>query len=297
MATNSSASSRAIGGENDGLNVANPDVTTPEEVAAFRKFYEETKGERMVAHEFWIEFRPDVLKRQRARVRLNSAPGEKPMPLAHVLGYVHLYTILGFEDGIRYEVLLSQAGGATKGEILDTLALAYLHSGPLGIRYVHSAAADILRSYKDPEPMERYPAGWAFDPHAYDSGMDYSRPDATKEDMDTLIAWYKKTIGEVPRYVTFMAEHQPGLLKAYRNRLEHAIRDALPKQMLPYMWLQYNTARANADGVRESALLGRAMGMTKAQIVEAIGWGMSYGGPNGVSVAAEAAGDILKGMK
>ena len=60
-----------------------------------------------IAHEFWIEFRPDVLKRQRARVRLNSAPGEKPMPLAHVLGYVHLYTILGFEDGIRYEVIFN----------------------------------------------------------------------------------------------------------------------------------------------------------------------------------------------
>jgi hypothetical protein len=297
MSTGSSASSKAIGAENDGLDISNPDVTTPEEIAAFIAFYERTKGARMPAHDFWLEFRPDVLKRQRGRVRSNSAVGEKAFPLPHVLGYVHLYTILGFEDGIRYEVLLSRAGGATKAEILDTLALAYLHSGPLGIRYVHSAAADLLRTYEDPEPMERYPAGWSFDPRAFDSGMDYSRPDATKEDMDALLGWYTRTIGEVPRYASFMAEHQPGLLKAYRNRLEHAIRDALPKQMIPYMWLQYNTARANADGLRESALLGRAMGMTKAQIVEAIGWGMSYGGPNGVSVAAEATADILKGMK
>lgn len=285
-----------IDGRNDGLNVADPDHTTPEEIAAFRKFYEETKGERMVAHEFWLEFRPDVLKRQRARVRLNNAPGEKPTPLPHALGYLHLYTVLGFEDGIRYEVHLARSGGATRAEILDTFALAYLHSGPLGIRYVHSAASQLLREYKDPEPRDRYPAGWSFDPHAFSSGMDFSRPEASPQDMDALIGWYQRTLGEVPAYVTFMAEHQPSLLKAYRDRMEHAIRDALPKQMVPYAWLQYNTARANAAGIRESALLGRAMGMTKAQIIEAIGWGMSYGGPAGVSAAATATGDILAAM-
>lgn len=90
-----------------------------------------------------------------------------------------------------------------------------------------------------------------------------------------------------------MAERQPSLLKAFRDRMEHAIRDALPKQMLPYMWLQYHVARANADGIREAALLGRAMGMTDAQIVEAIGWGMSYGGPSAVTLAARATRDIL----
>ena len=162
---------------------------------------------------------------------------------------------------------------------------------------MHSSSLDLLRDYVDPEPVDRFPAGWSFDPHAFDSGMDYSRPDATREDMDALIGWYKKTLGEVPRYVSFMAEHQPGLLKAFRNRLEHAIRDALPKQMVPYMWLQYHVARGHREGIRESALLGRAMGMTKAQLVEAIGWGMSYGGPNGVSVAADATADILKDMK
>ena len=64
--------------EDDGLDISNPDVTTPEEVARFRAFYARVKGGSLPAHEFWLEFRPDVLKRQRARVRHNDAPGEKP---------------------------------------------------------------------------------------------------------------------------------------------------------------------------------------------------------------------------
>jgi hypothetical protein len=282
--------------EDDGLDISNPDVTTPEEVARFRAFYARVKGGSLPAHEFWLEFRPDVLKRQRARVRHNDAPGEKPLPLAHALSYIHLYTIMGFEYGIAYEINLSQAYGAMRAEVLDTLAVAYLHAGPRGLDAVAKSSAEILRRYQDPEPTQRFPAGWSFDPRAYDSGMDFARPDVTKEEMRKLQEWYQRVLGEVPAYVTFMAERQPALLKAYRNRLEHAIRDALPKQMIPYMWLQYNVARANGEGVREAALLGRGMGMTAAQMVEAIGWGMSYGGPSAVGVAARAAGDILAGM-
>ena len=80
------------------------------------------------------------------------------------------------------------------------------------------------------------------------------------------------------------------------TRLWPVSRDALPKQAVPYMWLQYNVARACGEGIRESALLGRGFGMTKAQIVEAIGWGMSYGGPSAVSIAVDAAGDVLDSM-
>src|SRR3954467_5710486 len=155
--------------DDDGLNIANPDVTTPEEIKAFRDFYLKTKGEIMPAHEFWIEFRPDVLKRQRGRVRVNRAPGQPVYPLPHLLGYIHLYTVLGFEDGIRYELELAHTRGATKAEILDTLALLHLHAGPLGIRYVQSGGAKLLREYVDPAPVDRYPKGWAFDRDAFKS--------------------------------------------------------------------------------------------------------------------------------
>ena len=142
----------------------------------------------MVAHEFWIEFRPDVLKRQRARVRLNSAPGEKPMPLAHVLGYVHLYTILGFEDGIRYEVLLSQAGGATKGEVLDTLAPC-THSG-------QSASASAQRRRRHPANYKETRRGALCEGGLRPAEFGLWRDTRVRDEgrHGQLVEWYTKTI-------------------------------------------------------------------------------------------------------
>jgi hypothetical protein len=278
----------------DGLDVSNPDVTTPAEIEAFKAFYARTKGGLIASHAFWLEFRPDVLKRQRARARLTSAEGGGGgMSLPHVLAYIHLYTILAFEEGILYEIKLAQSGGATFTDILDVLAIAFLHAGPRGISAVASSSIAYLRAYEEPEPVQKFPATWSHDPSAFDSGMDYSLPQATNEDMNKLKDWYQQTIGEVPRHVEFLARHNPNLLKAFRNRYEHAIRDSLPKQMVPYMMLNYNVVRGNSEGIRENVLLGRALGMTRSQLLDAICWGMSYGGPNVLDVVDASVGELL----
>jgi hypothetical protein len=279
----------------DGLDVSNPDVTTPEEIAAFTAYCQRTKGGMIASHRFWLQFRPDVLKRQRARARLTSGESEFDFRLPHVLAYVHLYAILGFEEGILYEIKLSQAGGATKAELLDIFAIAYLHSGPRGMSAVESSSTDYLRTFADPEPSPKYPEHWSFDPNAYDSGMDYAVPEATTEDMERLESWYLATLGEVPPYAKFLMAHRPTLLKAYRNRYEHAIRDALPKQMMPYVMLNYNVVRGNPHGIRSNVLLGRAMGMTQKELLDSICWGMSYGGPGAIDVVNDAVGDLLTG--
>src|SRR5689334_21416584 len=120
----------------DGLVVDRPDHTSPEEIAQFRDFYARTKGYSLPAFEFWIEFRPDVLKRYRGGVRSATSIEETPRPLPHVLAMLHYYAIRGYPEGILYEVRLSQTGGATKGEIMDTLAVAFIHGSPLGMNYV-----------------------------------------------------------------------------------------------------------------------------------------------------------------
>ena len=51
-----------IAADSDGLDISNPDVTTPEEIANFRRFYDRVKGGSLPSHEFWLEFRPDVPK-------------------------------------------------------------------------------------------------------------------------------------------------------------------------------------------------------------------------------------------
>jgi hypothetical protein len=283
----------AIGGLQDGLDVTHPDVTTPEEIEAYRAEYLGTNKGLLDSFEFWLEFRPDVLKRHKARTRHYRSAKEPDHPLVGLLAAVHQYTISAFREGVAYEVRLAQTMGATRADILDTLSVAFVHSGHRGM-YAAAAYSDFLRTYVDPLPAQRFPPSWSFDPHAFDSGMDYSVREASQEDMDRLREWYQRTLGEVPRYVTFLARHRPELLKAYRDRYEHAIRDSLPKQMLPFLMLNYNVVRGFHEGIRENVLLGRALGMTQEQLLDAICSGVLHAGVNALGIVDEAAGDLLQ---
>jgi hypothetical protein len=279
-----------IGAMQDGLDVSKPDVTTPEEIAAYRAEYAATNKGLLDSFEFWLEFRPDVLKRHKARTaHFTSAV----TPLVQILAAVHRYAIAGFREGVLYEIRLAQSLGATRTDILDTLSVAFIHAGHPGM-YAAAASADHLRDYADPPGTDdRFPPGWAFDPHAFHSGMDATMRDASDEDMRRLRAWYVGTIGEVPRHVDFLARHRPGLLKAYRDRYEHAIRDSLPKQMLPYLLLNHHVVRGSRDGIRENVLLGAALGMRRDQLLDAICFAVLHAGANALDLADEAAGDLL----
>ena len=282
----------------DGL-LYNPEVTTQEEIDTYRKFYTQTKGYSLPAFEFWLQLRPDVLKRYRANfVRETTSLEEKTRPLAHVLAMLHHYSVVGFDDGILYEIKLAQNEGATRGECLDTIALAFLNGNPLGMSSVAKSSFEYMRDWKDVDSKvrdDRWPATWSFDSNAFISGIDFSFPEPTKKDMEALQDWYVTKLGEVPRYVQFLAKNRPGFLKAYRNRFENALRDGLPKEMVPYCLLNLNVTRGFRDGIRESVLLGRSLGMTRSQLVDAITWAY-YGGVDSISIADEAAGDILDKM-
>ncbi|MGH2926906.1 MAG: hypothetical protein ACRDL8_01745, partial [Solirubrobacteraceae bacterium] len=108
-----------------------------------------------------------------------------------------------------------------------------------------------------------------------------------------LLSWYERTLHEVPRHASFLARYRPSLLKAYRDRYEHAIRDSLPKQMLPYLLLGHNVVRGFAGGIRENVLLGRALGMTREQLLDSICHAVLHAGVEALDVVDEAAGDLL----
>lgn len=153
-----------------------------------------------------------------------------------------------------------------------------------------------LESTEAPPAREgRWPADWSFDADAFKSGMDFRSPEATPRDLEALLAWYARTIGEVPRYARFLARHRPGFLKAYRNRFEHALRDGLPKQMVPYLLLNFNVMRGFRDGIREAVLMARWLGLSRAQVVDAVCWAY-FGGMDAISIADEAAGDVIDTM-
>jgi hypothetical protein len=274
--------------EPGGLNLLNTDDVTPEELANFREFYSATKGSQNKSYEFWVEFRPDVLKRHKARTVQWYLGGDYPI---QAMACLHQYVITQFRDGIDYEMRLSQTHGAKKTDILDVLSVAFIHSGHPGM-YLASEMAPFLRDYQEKPNPNRFPANWDFDPHAFDCGMDYSTLTASREDIQALLGWYEKTCGEVPRNVRFLAEYRRDLLKAYRNRYEHAIRDSLPKQMLPYLMLHYNVYRGFGDGIRENILLARAMGMSRQQVLNAVCSAILHTGANAMDRVSEVAGDL-----
>jgi hypothetical protein len=288
----------AISAYQDGLDVSRPDDMTAAEIEAYRSEYTGSNKGLLDSFEFWLEFRPDVLKRHKARTRHYSSAVEPSHPLVGLLGAIHQYTIMAFKEGIAYEIRLAQTNGALRTDILDTLSVAFIHSGHRGM-YAAADYAGYLREYADPVPTaeSRFPAGWSFDPHAFDSGMDYSTREASQEDMNRVQEWYERTLGEVPRYVRFLTRNRPGLLKAYRDRYEHAIRDSLPKQMLPWLLLNANVVRGFHEGIRENVLLGRALGMTREQLLDAICYGVLHAGANALGIVDEAAGNLLAEME
>jgi hypothetical protein len=277
----------------DGLLIDRPDELTPEEVEAFRAYYAQSKGQSLAGLEFWLELRPDVLKRYRLGVRETGTETGRAHPLMRGLAWLQYYTVSAYEEGIRYQLHNVASAGATRGMVLDTLAVAFLHSGPRGIDFVARSSMDVIRDWKDADPPGRWPEGWRFDPTALSSGADFSVAEASGADLAAIEGWYASTLGEVPGYVRFLARHRPNFLKAYRNRFEHAIRDALPVQMMAYLLLNLHVVHRFGDGIREAALLGRTLGMTNDALVDAVLWGFYFGGVEAFSLVEDVAGDIL----
>jgi alkylhydroperoxidase/carboxymuconolactone decarboxylase family protein YurZ len=271
-----------------GMNLLDPVNTSADEIAAFRDFYTQRLGYMLPALDFWLENRPEVLK----RYRLQAAQSEsKPVT---ALGMLHSYVVQGYEDGIVYEIRNARAWGATREQVLETLAVAFIHGGPRAMRFVASAATEEIRAYEHNGESMQFPDGWAPDPEALRSGLDFTTAALTPTERTALEAWYQTRVGYVPGWVSFLADHRPEVLKSYRGRLENSIRDALPKQVLPWLLIQLNTTRGFEDGIREWALVGRSFGMADADIVDAVVWGLGYGGGgDGVTIADRALRSVL----
>ncbi|MER5671054.1 hypothetical protein [Pseudonocardia alni] len=275
-----------------GLDISSPDTITEEERAAFHAHYEGWKGERLLGHEFLLAHRPDVLKRYFGAVGETSSPGWSAAISS--MGFVHYYAITGWEDGIRQHMQLQRRQGVSRGEFLDVVGIAALHAGPRGTQWVAAGVSDELENWPDTQPSgEIFPEGWSFDPSAFATGLDWGDPELSDAERRLVFDWYTDVVGEVPRPVRLLARVRPRLLKAYRNRFEHAIARSLPKQMMPYCQLQLNLYRGNGEAIRTAARMGRSFGMTPEQIVDAATPVFHYGGVDTLGLLDQYAGDSL----
>lgn len=276
-----------------GLDLAAADSLTDAERASFDRFYLEHKGVILRGHDFWLDHDPGAMKRYRRFAIEMNAPQSRKYPQVAVLCWLHFYAVIGFEEGVAYQIRNAQVrGGTSREQILATLHIAFLHSGPMGTRFVASAAEPLLADYEDLQPVP-WPAGWAADAEGFSAGLDFARSGLDEAERAALFGWYERMVGEVPTSVEFLARHCPDALKAYRMRYEHAAAGVLPSQMFAMMLLQWQVTCGTAGGIREAFGLARGLGVTKELALDGLTRAMVYAGPAAAAAVSDAAGDII----
>ena len=273
-----------------GLDLSRPSEVTPEEIEAFTRAYEEGKGYLLPAFEFWFGVRPELVKQHRLHVVTTRSAGAEGRA-APILAFLHYYAVTGgYEAGVAYEVQLAEHRGASRQDVLDVLAFAFIHAGPRGMKDVAAAMRQVkpLGADNAERNAAAFPGHWHHDPDFFATGIDLEALELQPGEADLVREWYRSRTGEVPEHVEFLARHRPGLLKSWRRRYETAISGTLPVQMIPFLMLHLNATRGFGDGVRDAALLGRAAGLTPDEIIEAVLWGMVYGGPDAITIASKA---------
>ena len=258
--------------------------------AEFQELYKQTIGRKHTGLDFWADHRSEVLKPYRAFVDA-SVPNDIPAQgIFTGFSFLALYGLLGYEEGVIYTVDGWQRLGFSKSHILECVSAAFLHTGPRGMDTIAAALTDY--AWIEPEGSPALPDGWAGDAEAFLSGLDFSSSVMSVEEIRALEAWYLRWLGEVPRYVRFLARHRPELLKAYRYRFEHCLVD-VPKQFMPCSLLHYNVVRGFGQAIRENVLLCRGFGVTKSQALRTVFSALIYAGIEGLSIVDEVAGDVF----
>jgi hypothetical protein len=243
-----------------------------------------------------LDYRPEFAKLHRRGSR-SLGQGLKSASLLDSVGHLFVYIHMGWEIGILNTLHSCRRQGMTRDEVLDVFMAGQLTGGPRGAEVTYRAVWMMIKDYQArPEPAE-WPDGWGPDPEAFRCGLDLSTTELTPADSRAITDWYERTIGEVPKSVTFAAENHPRFLKNYRAKWEGAFKGGAPKQLLPYMTLRYTTVTGFRDGVRESALLAKAWGVTRPYIIQAVMSAAYYQhGLPAISVAQDALQDVLADM-
>jgi hypothetical protein len=143
-----------------------------------------------------------------------------------------------------------------------------------------------------PKQPAQFPDGWAVDPDAFRSGLDFSTWTLSTDELGKLEAWYERWLGEVPRYVRFLARNRPEMLKMHRYRYENLIR-VLPKQVLPMTLLSYNVIRGFESGIRENVLLAKGFGVAKHDVIGEINQTLINAGMEALDSVDRAVGDVF----
>ena len=242
---------------------------------------------------FGVEHDPVGFKALKRHV---EALGRTALPVGPmVLLWVYTYTALGNGKGALYEIVAARALGASRAEVLETVQLAALVAGPLGLNPLGEIAHEYMLDWaaEDGGGLE-WPEGWAPDVDRFRSGVDLRADGVTDDELDLLRAWNRRLYGEVPPSVEFAARAHPDAYKTQQARFERAVSGALPAQLIPLLSLHHAAIRLAPIPIRRSLQLARSLGVARPYVESTLFWAAVYGGDVVLEAALDAAGDLLE---
>ncbi len=279
------------------------DTFTDEEkartLAWYRRYHDHGDLDLAPFARFMVEHEPTGFKRlRRHMIALDEELDEPPLLLAAgVLMFVHTYFVLEMGKGALYEIITMRELGATRAEIMETIALGALHGGPRGINAFAEVGDEYLRKWQeDADAVSRvaWPAHWAPDAERFRSGIDLAVDELLPGELELIRDWYRHTLGEVPPQVDFLARVAPCAYKTQRARFETAVKGALPAQMIPLLMLHLSALRLWPKPLRRSLQLAKALGVRRREVVSTLFWAGVYGADAVMEAAFDAAGDVLE---
>jgi hypothetical protein len=274
------------------------DTLSAEEKASVLAWYRELHDYRDLDlspfARFGVEHDPVGFKALKRHV---EALGRTALPAGPmVLLWVYTYVALGNGKGALYEIVAARALGASRAEVLETVHLAALVAGPLGLNPLGEVAHEYLLEWaaEDTEPGLDWPESWAPDVDRFRSGIDLRADGLTDAELELLRAWNRRLYGEVPPSVEFAARAEPGAYKTQQARLEKAVTGAIPAEMIPLLSLHLGAIRLARIPVRRSIQMARSFGVGRDYVASTLFWAAVYGGDVVFEAALDAAGDLLE---
>lgn len=282
-----------------GIDWRRPGPFAAEERAAITKWYSELHGEGNLDLSafltFWMKHKEEEFKRYR---RLLEASFVSGMPSENVsfLLFLHSYVVAGYEPGVLYEVIGCHKTGITKQQIVDAIALAYLHAGPMGMNGIAKGTDEYLDKWTHDLPYDGqvWPTGWQIDGNVFRSGLDFSASGMTPAEIERLRQWHVDHHGEIPNYVNFLAKWNPEALKSLRARYEGAV-NTLPKQLIPLMMFHTAALQRAPAAMRRYAFQARKYGVKRMEMVELITFLLMYTGDISSETMTEAVEPVMDG--
>jgi alkylhydroperoxidase/carboxymuconolactone decarboxylase family protein YurZ len=282
-----------------GLDLTTDGITEAERertLAWYREHHDHGDLDLAPFARFQLRHDPTTFKRLRRHLLPMGREPETPLPIAvGVMLFVHTYAALGNGKGALYEIIAARGLGATRAEVMEIIAFAAFHRGPLAINAVAEAADGYLTEWPaDDGAGTRWPPGWEPDVQRLRTGIDLSSDRLEHGELDLIRSWYLTTTGDVPRHVELLGRIAPDVLKTQRARFETAIRGVLPAQLIPLLTVHLSAIQGWPVPLRRALLVARGVDVTRAEAVSTLLWAAIYGGDVVMETAAEAAGDVLE---